>query len=227
MTRTMAKRIILSIAVLAAIGIIIAVIFALDGGRPALNPDMGVVVDPGHGGFDPGALAPTTGAYESDINLAMAFALRDELTSRGIPVKMTRADANALGDNKEADMARRRSITNESGAALFVSIHMNSFPSDTSVHGPQVFYKQNSATGKRLADCIQVFANEASGGSRPIRHDGDKNLYVLKEAPMPAVLVECGFLTNPEEEARLQDRGYQKLLAAAIADGIEAYLSGK
>ena len=180
----------------------------------------GVVIDPGHGGADPGAIAPNTGALESDMNLRMAQALVDQLNARGIPTKMTRAGYGAIGDTKEEDMAQRRTLINGSGCAALVSIHMNAFPDDSSVWGPQVFYQEGSRVSKAFASRIQEQMNEITSGTRQISSD---SLYVLSAAPMPAVLVECGFITNPDEELLLQSSDYHKTLATAIADGICDY----
>lgn len=110
----------------------------------------GVVIDPGHGGADPGAIAPNTGALESDMNLRMAQALVDELNARGIPTKMTRAGYGAIGDTKEEDMAQRRTLINGSGCAALVSIHMNAFPDDSSVWGPRCSIRRVPVCQRRL-----------------------------------------------------------------------------
>ncbi|MEL7608992.1 MAG: N-acetylmuramoyl-L-alanine amidase [Bacillota bacterium] len=183
--------------------------------------DNGVLIDPGHGGEDVGAIAPDSGVYESELNLAVALALKDALTEGGIKkVDLTRSDENALGPTKDADMQERARIISSTEAAIMVSIHMNSFPSDTAVKGPQVFYQTGDTTSMRLAQAIQHRLDAAAGTDRGIQQ---KDLFVLRNATVPAVLVECGFLTNPEEDKLLQQQEYQRVIAGAIADGIADY----
>ena len=180
----------------------------------------GVLIDPGHGGEDVGAIAPVSGVYEDGLNLAVSFALQKELESRGTDVFLTRSDENSLGDTKELDMQERARIIGERESGVVVSIHMNSFPSDSNVWGPQVFYQEGSSSGRALAEAIQAQLNKLTGGTRKISAD---NLYVLRASSVPAVLVECGFLTNAEEEQKLQQTEYQKKIAKAIADGVANY----
>lgn len=180
----------------------------------------GVLIDPGHGGDDVGAIAPGSGVHEDTLNLAVSLALADELSARGTDAPLTRSDDNALGETKELDMQKRARIIGERSGGVMVSIHMNSFPSDSAVWGPQVFYQEGSASGRALADAIQARLNAMTGGTRKSSAD---NLYVLRAANVPAVLVECGFLTNPAEDSKLQQADYQQELAKAIADGIADY----
>jgi len=181
--------------------------------------ERGVLIDAGHGGADVGALG-VSGAEEDKLNLSVAQLLKEELEQRGIPVAMTRETHDALAETKDGDMQTRAEIIGSSDAAVFVSIHMNSFPDDPGVWGPQVFYQRDSRTGEAFAKAIQPFLNEVTGGTRKPNSMG---LFVLKAASMPAVLVECGFLSNAEEEQKLQDEQHQKKLVKAIVDGIEAY----
>ena len=190
------------------------------GAKPQLNISCGVVIDAGHGGADPGAISTISGAHEDDMNLRVAEALETELESRGILVFMMRSDGEAVGATKQDDMAFRREFTNSSGAAAFVSIHMNSFPDNPSVWGPQVFYDENSASSRAFAAIIQDKLNAITGGARQISAD---DLYVLREAPMPAVLIECGFITNADEEALLHDEEYIQSFVCAVADALEAF----
>ena len=192
------------------------------GAKPQLNISCGVVIDAGHGGADPGAISTISGAHEDDMNLRVAEALETELESRGILVFMTRSDGEAVGATKQDDMAFRREFTNSSGAAAFVSIHMNSFPDNPSVWGPQVFYDENSASSRAFAAIIQDKLNAITGGARQISAD---DLYVLREAPMPAVLIECGFLSNRAETELLCDPQYQDKLACIIYAAVTDALS--
>lgn len=203
---------------LLVVGIALGVYFMVFA-TPALSVNLtaGVLIDPGHGGADVGAISPVSGAHEAPLNLEMALALKAALEKQDVgPVTLTRADENALGPTKDADMEERSRIIRETDAALMVSIHMNSF-TDPEVWGPQVFYDAESAGGKRLAQAIQNRLNEATGGTRSPRTQG---LIVLRAASVPAVLVECGFLTNPEEDQKLRDGEYQAMIAEAIALGI-------
>lgn len=183
--------------------------------------DKGVLIDPGHGGGDVGAVAPNSGVQESELNLAVSIALKEELIERGVKnVDLTRSDADALGPTKDEDMQERARIISSTDAAIMVSIHMNSFPSDPEVKGPQVFYQTGDTVSQQLAQVIQKRLNDAAGTSREIRQ---MDLFVLRNATVPAVLVECGFLTNAEEDKLLQQEDYQHVIADAIADGIADY----
>ncbi|MGE5493886.1 MAG: N-acetylmuramoyl-L-alanine amidase family protein [Burkholderiales bacterium] len=183
-----------------------------------------VVVDAGHGGFDPGTIG-SNGAEEDDVNLAVSKFLKAELEDRGAKVIMTRSDENAIADTKDADMEKRRVIIRDSGSDIVVSVHMNSFK-DESVSGPLVLFMTGSAKGKALAECIQQRLNdelgpESKGAAR------SENLHVLRAGSQPSVLVECGFLSNPEEEKKLLTEDYQKKVAKAICNGIEDYFGNQ
>ena len=177
-----------------------------------------VLIDAGHGGFDVGAVG-VTGTEEQKLNLEIALELERVLELRGVPCTMTRTDEGALAKNKSDDMDKRASLIRNSSAKIMVSIHMNAFAQDSSVSGPQVFYQVGSIRGGRLAGIVQEKLN-ALGGKRKCKSD---DLMVLRAGNAPAILVECGFITNPEEEALLQEKSYQKKLAEAIADGLEAW----
>jgi N-acetylmuramoyl-L-alanine amidase len=178
-----------------------------------------ILIDAGHGGFDIGA-SGVNGSNEAVLNLAVAKALKAELESRGAVCVMTRSDDGALGATKDEDMQNRAAFIYQNDGDALISIHMNSFPQDSTVSGPQVFYQQGSKQGAALAAAIQARMNEDLGGRRSSTA-GD--LMVLRSGNAPAVLVECGFISNPDEEKNLQDPAYQKKLAAAVADGMEAY----
>lgn len=181
----------------------------------------GVLIDPGHGGFDVGALG-ASGAEEDKLNLAVAILLKDELEARDVPATLLRQDGGALGETKEEDMEFRANAIRESNAVVFVSIHMNSFPSDASVHGPQTIFNTDSKIGRDFAESMQPYLDGLTGTSRKPM---EQQLKVLSaaEGHMPGVLIECGFLTNEKEEQNLSSSAYQKKLASAIADGLLAY----
>ncbi len=180
-----------------------------------------VIIDAGHGGFDPGKTG-TNGENEKDINLKIALCLRQYLEQSGAVVIVTRIDDEALGDSKKADMNERRSITNNSGGDILVSIHQNAFTSD-SASGAQVFYYKTSEDGKRLAEAIQQSLIDTldSDNSRLAKSNSD--YYVLKTTEIPAAIVECGFLSNAREEALLNTDEYQQKIAWAIYKGILSY----
>ncbi|MDO4568033.1 MAG: N-acetylmuramoyl-L-alanine amidase [Clostridia bacterium] len=181
-----------------------------------------IVVDAGHGAPDGGATGPTTGVIESTINLKVAMLLKSELEKLGYTVIMTRTDENALADKKRADMAARLEIMNGSGADAVISVHMNEF-TDAAVSGPMVFYHKNSPEAQKLAKAVIDCMCDSTG--LPRRHVNPGNYYVIRESTPTAIITECGFLSNPQEEARLQDEAYQALLAAGIAAGIDAYFA--
>ena len=187
-----------------------------------------ILVDAGHGGRDPGMIG-SGGLEEKGINLAIAQKLKAILEERGYQVVMTRENDEGLYDedakNKKAqDLQNRIALIEETKPLLTVSIHQNSY-SDSSVRGPQVFYFMHSAEGEKLASCIQEKMNAGlfEGSQREAK--GNTSYYLLKRSSSVLNIVECGFLTNPEEAQLLQTEEYQQRVARCIADGIEAYLS--
>ena len=170
--------------------------------------DYVVALDAGHGGIDGGVVGTTTGVRESDLNLAMAYLIKDKLENCGFKTVMTRTDENGLygsatGGFKQRDMRRRREIINEAKADMVISVHMNKF-SSPSRSGPQVFYDGGSAAGKALADSMQTMLNGFTGNGHSALA-GD--YYMLKCTSAPSVIVECGFLSNPDDEKKLTDGG--------------------
>ena len=185
-----------------------------------------IVIDPGHGGFDPGK-AGISGSHEKDLNLEIALKVRDYLEQSGAIVIMTRTeDVDLDGDDskqwKKGDMIQRAEKANNSGADILVSIHQNSFP-QPQVKGAQVFYHNNSDLGKLLAENIQKSIKTYADvqNKRAAKHNAD--YYLLRVTEIPAVIVECGFLTNPEEEAKLNTDSYQEEIAWSIYIGIIEY----
>ena len=183
-----------------------------------------VVVDAGHGGRDGGAVSPS-GTREADINLAISKALAFELESRGIGVTMTRTTQDSLAspfarNRKRDDMTRRNQIINNVQPDLIVSIHLNSFMGDRSVRGLQSFYAKESEVSRHFAIAIQHQFNNSTLITNRRATSGD--FYMLTATSFPAVLVECGFLSNPQEERLLRQREYQHIVAAYIATAIQA-----
>jgi len=187
-----------------------------------------VVVDAGHGGFDPGKVG-INGAEEKDINLAIAKKVAEYLEAGDIKVVMTRKDDAGLydpdSDNKKVqDMKKRVEIMESARPDLIVSIHQNSYPEEY-VKGAQVFYHKDSAEGKLLADSIQKqFVKLLDpGNNRQIK--ANDSYYLLKKTAMPIVIVECGFLSNSAEAAKLIMEDYQDRVAWAVYIGVMQYLN--
>lgn len=187
-----------------------------------------IVVDIGHGGADPGMIG-VGGLEEKSVNLAIGLKVKDELVKRGFTVVLTRDKDEGLYEenarNKKAqDLQKRISIIEETSPLLCVSIHQNSYQ-DPNVRGPQVFYYRDSAQGKQLAELIQEQLNTVLEVSRPRVAKDNTSYYLLKRSKGVLNIVECGFLTNPEEAVFLQEEKYQKKVAEAVAKGIEQYLA--
>lgn len=186
-----------------------------------------VAIDPGHGGNDPGK---TVGdIYEKDINLKIAVKLKEELEKKGIQVVITRNTDTGLysetdTNKKIADMKNRCRTINESNANILVSIHQNSYSSQE-VKGAQVFFYENSKEGEKLAGILQSVIKEKIDNENTRQHKANDSYYILLNVEMPAVIVECGFLTNPDECKKLLDENYQKEMAQAITAGIVEYMN--
>ena len=182
-----------------------------------------IVVDAGHGGFDPGTFGVKTNVPEMDINLAIALRLQKALEKKGFTVIMTRKDENAIATTKDADMQRRADIIGGEDVDLAVSIHQNWYE-NSSAKGPQVFYYPGSTQGEALAKLIQSSLNNDLSIDQP-RDAIAANYLVLRAGNAPAVTVECGFLSNPEDERSLQDTDYQQTVTDSIVTGIMQFLS--
>lgn len=185
-----------------------------------------VVIDPGHGGEDGGAVSPD-GVEESAINLAVSLRLEGLLRFAGVPTEMTRREdimvcnpgLDTIRARKASDIRNRVAQVNAVLNAVLLSIHQNSLPSSTVTHGAQAFW--NDVDGaEALADVLQTELNTVvnthrSKEARPI----SDSIYLMNHVTAPAVLVECGFLSNAEETALLQTSEHQTKLAIAIAAG--------
>ena len=187
-------------------------------------PPRTVVIDPGHGGEDAGCSAGEV--LEKDLNLSVSNDLYDLFSLFGIPVKMTRRDDVLLydmyddledykGKKKIFDLKNRVRFAREEDG-IYLGIHMNKFP-ESSVRGVQVYYSPNDEGSEKLADAIRGGVSDGLGAvnAREIKKAGS-SIFVLKELTSPAVLVECGFLSNPEDLALLSDAEYRKKLAVCI-----------
>lgn len=187
-----------------------------------------VVIDSGHGGNDPGKVG-IDGSLEKDINLQIAKRLKAYLEMSDVRVVMTREEDKGLyqeedTQKKMADMKTRCRLIEESGADLVVSIHQNSYHEEN-VSGGQVFYYKNSEKGKQLAEILQERFTYVLGENNRRLAKANGSYYLLLHVKCPIVIVECGFLSNRNEAALLQDGEYQDRLAWTIHMGILEYLN--
>lgn len=199
--------------------------------QPAVGPLAGltILVDPGHGGYDGGARCRDSGTWEKHLNLAVALKVETCLQRMGAKVIMTRredvdlaeADRPASLTKKRSDMQNRIAMAREGGADMVLSIHMNEYRSRAE-SGPQVFYRAGSEAGRLLAGCMQEALVAELQPSR-VRTAMAGDYYIL-QLDVPSVLVECGFISNAQEERLLLDEAYQERLAQAIADGAAEYV---
>jgi len=179
-----------------------------------------VVLDAGHGGFDSGAIG-VSGVHEDELNLKVAKALESLLEKNDFSVMMTRDDDKAIAETKDADMAKRRQIISDSKSDIVVSIHMNSH-TDKDTSGPIAFFMPGSVEGEKLAKAIQERLNQDLD-PKVKNNPHSEYFYILKSGNQPCVLVECGFISNPQEEALLKDKNYQNKLANAVYKGVMDY----
>lgn len=221
---TIKKRtIVIILSVLLALASVISVVVITTSSMP--KPEYSIVIDAGHGGRDGGAVGGQTGITESELNLRYAKRLEELCKDFGIGVTMTRSDMNGLYDEsapnkKKSEMERRKNIINNSEADLMISIHMNSFSLPSS-SGAYVFYASGSELGFSLAKSVQTSLCQSIENARDYVTVGD--YFVLNYSNIPAVLVECGFLSNPEEERLLQTDEYCDKFCYAMLVGILSY----
>lgn len=188
-----------------------------------------VIVDPGHGGFDGGAVVGEV--LEKDINLLIANRLSAMLTAAGFQVIATRTDDSSteidpsatISARKKSDLAQRLQLAKANPDAIYISIHLNKFPSG-SCKGAQMFYAPKVPEAKQLADCLRAGVVDLL---QPENHRtvkaGTRDTYLLYYAPIPAVIAECGFMSNPAELEQLTSPTYQGQMAFALFSGILSY----
>ena len=212
------------IAVLCCLLILISFIVYFTAMRPAFipKPIHTIVIDAGHGGIDGGAVGKNTQATESELNLQYALALKNVCEQFGFRVVLTRKDMSGLynplaGNKKRSEMEKRKEIIEKAKPDLVVSIHMNSFPS-SEARGAQVYYKAGSQSGQNLAESVQESLFQGVENSKKYAKVG--NFYILNCTEIPSILVECGFLSNPEEERLLQDKTYTQNFCYYMLCGI-------
>lgn len=195
--------------------------------------DVTVVIDAGHGGVDPGSVS-ADGLLEKDVNLDIALRLNEILNKNGVKTLLVRNTDTDISDpgcssvreKKVSDIHNRFALVNETPGSILVSIHQN-FYEEPKYSGTQVFYSANNDESRILAHCIQsaVVSGLQPDNTRQIKASGD-SIYLLYKAERPSVMVECGFLSNPEESKKLADGEYRQSLAQFVSDGIMNYLGG-
>lgn len=198
---------------------------------PVKSPYKTVIIDAGHGGEDGGAVG-VDGVIEKDLNLPIALKTAEMLKKSGINVVLTRDDdyavyseeAKSIREKKVSDIHNRFKLIESTEDCIFVSIHMNHYESQM-CNGAQTFYSGNNEESRALAQSIQTSIKTMlqPNNERMIKQS-TSSIYLLYYAQVPAVLVECGFISNPEESKKLQDKQYQEQMAFSIYEGILSYL---
>lgn len=190
-----------------------------------------IAIDPGHGGVDPGKVSKN-GIKESDINLKISLKLKRLLEQSGAIVIMTRSkdvglytsEAQSLRQMKREDLKARKEMVEVNEAEIFISIHQNSF-TQSQYYGAQTFYKKGSISSEKLALILQKDLKNVLDKNNNREPQNTEDIYLLNEINIPSVLIECGFLSNKEEESLLQDDFYQEKIAWSIYIGILNYYS--
>ena len=186
-----------------------------------------IIIDAGHGGVDGGATS-CTGILESHTNLQISLRLNDLMQFLGYETKMIRktdtsvyTEGNTIAAQKVSDLKQRVRLVNETENAILISIHQNTF-SDSRYNGAQVFYASDDIS-RKLAGTLQAeLISVLNPGSKRQCKSSD-GIYLMQNIRRPGVLIECGFLSNPEEEAMLQSTEYQKMIASVIATCISRF----
>lgn len=196
------------------------------------NSDKIILIDPGHGGIDGGAKSKT-GTIEKDINLQIALKLRDNLEEKGYKVYMTRDEdkglyqkGNTVREKKREDLNKRVEMKKETECDIFVSIHQNMFP-QSKCYGAQVWYASND-NSYNLATVVQDSIKQSvkDNNKRVAKPAAEAYLILRDKYEGASILVECGFLSNPDEEARLKSDEHQNLIVEGISNGIDKYFDG-
>lgn len=188
-----------------------------------------IIIDAGHGGEDGGATS-CAGILESTYNLDIALRLNDLFHLLGYDTKMTRdsdvsiyTKGETLSQKKISDLKERVRITNETENAILISLHQNMFP-DSQYSGAQVFYADTDQSMTLAKQMQAAFVENLNPGSRRQCKKSD-GIYLMEHISRPGILIECGFLSNPQEEAKLRSREYQQKLCCVIASTVDSYLS--
>ncbi|ATD53974.1 N-acetylmuramoyl-L-alanine amidase CwlD [Clostridium chauvoei] len=192
-----------------------------------------ILIDPGHGGFDGGAQTKS-GTIEKDVNIAISLKLKENLEKKGYKVYMTRTDDNGLNEKgttirekKREDLKKRCELKKETKCDAFISIHQNMFP-QAKCYGAQVWYSSNDIS-KTLATNIQEELKQSvkDNNKRVAKPAGESYLILRDKYEGASVLVECGFLSNPDEEAKLKTDEHQNALVEGISNGLDKYFKGE
>ena len=188
-----------------------------------------VVIDPGHGGQDPGSIGYKTKVKESELNLKLSKMLQSKLEGAGINVVMTRETPNSLVEGsgrkwKKLDMQARKDLIKKYRPNMVISLHQNSF-TNHSLRGAQVFYDKTSDISKQIADYIQE--QFKTGLDKSVKESSPGDYFMLKCTSAPSVIVECGFLSNEEDEKLLLTESYQEKVIDCIYKGIVNFLQIK
>lgn len=187
-----------------------------------------IMIDAGHGGNDPGKVG-VDGVLEKDLNLQLAKKLKTLLEQQDMEVMLVREEDRGLYDEnasnkKVQDMKRRCELINEEQPVCVVSIHQNSYHEE-SIHGAQVFYYSTSRESEKLAKVLQSELVRVAESENTRQAKANDTYYLLKKTEAPVVIVECGFLSNWADCAKLQDENYQDKLVWAIHMGILKYMN--
>lgn len=193
-----------------------------------------VIIDAGHGSPDEGAIG-FNGTTEAAINLEIALKLQKLVEQSGAKVILTRSDENGIYSNKPnsirnlkiSDIKNRVDIGNNSNADIFVSIHLNKFPASQSYNGWQTFYQNKSEKSKYLASLIQANLNKNIEKKNNRKIMPISNIYIMDNVKIPAVIVECGFLSNPSECEELRTESYQNKIIWGIYLGLQEYFANE
>jgi len=189
-----------------------------------------IIIDPGHGGEDPGATVDEI--LEKTLNLEVALYLKEIFSSFGYEAVLTRTDDRLLYHSGEEhrkkffDLQNRVKFAEQYEDAIFISIHMNKFPSSY-CKGLQTFYSENNTLSKTLAEAVQHNITSLQAENTRTIKSGNDTIYLMNKLQMPAILVECGFISNYEEAKLLSDKEYQRALAFSIYCGVSEVLQEK
>ena len=230
-----------NIALIGLIFLLLIALYSLNLGTNRAAPVTGeqtvtqktIMLDPGHGGEDPGAVSDYSGIKESEINLAIALKVKELLEKDNYKVVMTRSEdrleysegtSNIIQKRKQ-DLLRRKKMMDEDGADIVVSIHLNKFK-QTQYSGAQTFYPPDSQSSQKLATHLQQsLVKMVDPGNKRVALVKKDPIIILKNNKTTTAIVECGFLSNVEEESKLAQKEYQDKLAVAIKTGIISYFA--
>ena len=190
--------------------------------KKAKKDQVVIVVDPGHGGEDPGKVG-INDVLEKDLNLQIAKKVKKLLEEAGIKIVMTRTN-DKVPDAKKEDLNQRVQLINDTKPKLALCIHQNSYP-DAKIKGAQVFYHTITPEAEDVASIVQEQLRTVDPTKTRQIKEND-TYFMLKNCQVPTIIVECGFLTNPEEAAKLTQEEYQDQIAQAICEGVVKWLSG-